>query len=59
VCAGTLFDLRPLAAPVQLQAVRPHIAINVRAHATTQPTTVNNPGLKPEACEAEMQIEPG
>ena len=40
VCAGTLFDLRPLAAPVQLQAVRPHIAINVRAHATTQPVTM-------------------
>ena len=40
VCAGALFDLRPLAAPVQLQAVRPHIAINVREHATTQPVTM-------------------
>jgi hypothetical protein len=40
VCAGTLFDLRPLAAPVQLQTVRPRIDINMRAHTTTQPVTL-------------------
>jgi hypothetical protein len=37
---GALMDYRPLAAPVKLQAVRPHIAINLRAHTTTQPTTM-------------------
>jgi hypothetical protein len=33
-------DLRPLAAPVQLQAVRPRVAVNLRAQATTQPVTL-------------------
>jgi hypothetical protein len=37
---GALMDFRPLGAPVQLQAVRPHIAINLREHTTTQPTTM-------------------
>jgi hypothetical protein len=37
---GALMDFRPLAAPVQLQTVRPRIDINVRAHATTQPVTM-------------------
>jgi hypothetical protein len=37
---GALMDFRPLAAPVQLQTVRPRIDINMRAHTTTQPVTM-------------------
>jgi hypothetical protein len=37
---GALMDFRPLAAPVQLQAVQPRIDVNLRAHTTTQPVTM-------------------
>jgi hypothetical protein len=37
---GALMDFRPLAAPVQLQTVRPRIDINMRAHTATQPVTM-------------------
>jgi hypothetical protein len=37
---SALMGHRPLAAPVQLQTMRPRIDINLRAHTTTQPTTM-------------------